>query len=111
MMKTASKAFCRFTTALCMLLLASVATLPVAFAQETTAAIQGTVSDPTGAIVPDATVTATSTSLMKAVSVKTDSHGFYRLNALPPGNYTLELTVTDRTKKTSATQHLPLTVY
>jgi len=89
MMKTASKAFCRFTTALCMLLLASVATLPVAFAQETTAAIQGTVSDPTGAIVPDATVTATSTSLMKAVSVKTDSHGFYRLNALPPGNYTL----------------------
>jgi len=37
--------------------------------------------------------------------------GEFPLSALPPGNYTLELTVTDRTKKTSATQHLPLTVY
>ena len=37
--------------------------------------------------------------------------GEFPLSALPPGNYTLELTVTDRAKKTSATQHLPLTVY
>jgi hypothetical protein len=72
-----------------MLLLACVATLPAAFAQETTAAVQGTVTDPTGAVVPNATVTATSESLIKASSTKTDSHGFYRLNALPPGSYTL----------------------
>jgi len=37
--------------------------------------------------------------------------GEFPLSALTPGNYTLELTVTDRTKKTSATQQLPLTVY
>jgi VWFA-related protein len=37
--------------------------------------------------------------------------GEFPLSALPPGNYILELTVTDRTRKTSATQQLPLTVY
>ena len=37
--------------------------------------------------------------------------GEFRLNALSPGNYTLELTVTDRTRKTSATQQLPFTIY
>jgi len=59
----------------------------VATAQETTAAVQGVVTDPTGAVVPNATVTATSASLIKAASTTTDSHGFYRLNALPPGSY------------------------
>jgi hypothetical protein len=37
--------------------------------------------------------------------------GEFPLSALTPGNYILELTVTDRTRKTSATQQLPLTVY
>ncbi|HEX4575960.1 MAG TPA: carboxypeptidase regulatory-like domain-containing protein [Edaphobacter sp.] len=71
------------------LLLVALAVLPTAFAQETTAAIQGTVTDPTGAVVPDATVVATSDSLISKAAAKTDSHGFYRLNALPPGNYTV----------------------
>lgn len=35
----------------------------------------------------------------------------FPLSALAPGNYTLELTVTDRTRKTSASQQLNLTVY
>ena len=35
----------------------------------------------------------------------------FPLSALSPGNYTLELTVTDRTRKTSASQQLNLTVY
>ena len=35
----------------------------------------------------------------------------FPLSALSPGNYTLDLTVTDRTKKTSASQQLNLTVY
>jgi hypothetical protein len=74
------------------LLLVALALLPPAFAQETTAAIQGTVTDPTGAIVPDANVVATSDSLISKAVAKTDSHGFYRLNALPPGNYTVTVT-------------------
>lgn len=35
----------------------------------------------------------------------------FPLSALSPGNYTLDLTVTDRTRKTSASQQLNLTVY
>jgi VWFA-related protein len=35
----------------------------------------------------------------------------FPLSALPPGNYVLDLTVTDRTKKTSATQRLSMSVY
>ena len=37
--------------------------------------------------------------------------GEFPLSGLPPGNYLLELTVTDRTKKTSASQQLSLAVY
>lgn len=35
----------------------------------------------------------------------------FPLSALPPGDYVLELTVTDRTKKTSATEQISMTVY
>ena len=64
----------------------------VAGAQETTASVQGVVTDPSGALVPNATVTATSDALIKPAATKTDSKGFYRLNALPPGNYVLSVT-------------------
>ncbi|HEU5131140.1 MAG TPA: VWA domain-containing protein, partial [Pyrinomonadaceae bacterium] len=37
--------------------------------------------------------------------------GEFPLSTLPPGNYILDLTVTDRTRKTSASQQLSLTVY
>jgi hypothetical protein len=37
--------------------------------------------------------------------------GEFPLSALPPGNYLLELTATDRARKTSATQQLPFSVY
>jgi hypothetical protein len=37
--------------------------------------------------------------------------GEFPLSSLSPGNYVLELTVTDRTKKSSATQQLNITVY
>jgi VWFA-related protein len=37
--------------------------------------------------------------------------GEFPLSSLTPGNYILELTVTDRTKKTSASQQLHVTVY
>jgi len=37
--------------------------------------------------------------------------GEFPLSALTPGNYVLELTVTDRTRKTSASQQLAISVY
>ena len=73
------------------LLLLAFTLLPTALAQETTGAIQGTITDPTGAVVAGATVVATGDKLIKPAIATTDSHGFYRLNALPPGNYTLNV--------------------
>src|SRR5260370_8670079 len=67
--------------------------LPTALAQETTGAIQGTVTDPSGALVPDATVVAASNSLIAKAVAKTDSQGFYRLNALTPENNTISVNV------------------
>jgi VWFA-related protein len=44
-------------------------------------------------------------------ATNTQYTGEFPLSALPPGNYVLELTVTDRTKKTSASQQLRFTIF
>lgn len=53
------------------------------------ASIQGTVTDPAGAVVPEATVTLTSNETARSVTVTTSGEGFYRFDALAPGIYTL----------------------
>src|ERR1700743_3633837 len=62
-----------------------------ASAQEVTGAIQGPITAPSGAVVAGATLTASSPTLGTPAKATTDSHGFYRFNALPPGTY--EITV------------------
>jgi len=59
------------------------------FAQETTGGLQGTVTDPSGAVVSRAHVVITGTSLVGSKVVDTDSSGYYRFANLPPGEYTL----------------------
>jgi len=56
-------------------------------AQEVTGIIQGTITDQTGAVIAGALIEASSASLGTPAKAKTDSRGFYRLNALPPGTY------------------------
>jgi Carboxypeptidase regulatory-like domain len=87
-MRSIQKLLCSLTAVLSLLLL-TFTLLPIAHAQETTAAVQGVITDPTGAIVTGATVVATSSSLINSAKATSDSHGYYRLNALPPGTYTL----------------------
>ena len=60
-------------------------------AQTTTSTIEGTVTDPNGAVVAGATVTAAGTTLATERSTVTDSDGHYRLSALPAGSYTLTI--------------------
>jgi hypothetical protein len=62
-----------------------------AFAQETTAGIQGTVKDQSGAVVAKATVEVTSPALIGRRKLETDSAGLYRFDQLPPGTYTLSV--------------------
>src|SRR4029077_12119409 len=66
---------------------------PVASAQGVGASadLTGTVTDPTGAEVPNAKVTAIDTGKGGQRSVVTDEHGFYRLAGLAPATYKLSV--------------------
>src|SRR5947199_7170006 len=55
------------------------------------AGIQGTVTDPAGAVVPEATITLTSKETARSVTATTSSEGFYRFSELAPGTYTLSV--------------------
>jgi hypothetical protein len=67
---------------------------PAAFAQATptSGAIQGSVTDPSGAAVPGAQVTLTNTGTNTARTVTTDSAGFYNSGALNAGQYAVKIT-------------------
>ena len=62
-----------------------------AFAQGDRGTITGTVSDPTGAVVPNANIQVTNTDTSAVYKVATTNTGNYTLANLPVGNY--ELTV------------------
>jgi hypothetical protein len=84
-MSRSSKKFGMFAVCLTsMLLLVS-----ALFAQETTGGLQGTVKDPSGAVVGNATVELTGTSLVGKKNLTTDSSGYYRFANLPPSTYTV----------------------
>jgi len=63
-----------------------------AYAQETTGGLQGTVKDPSGAVVPNAKVVVTGSSLVGEKELATDSAGYYRFANLPPGSYSITVT-------------------
>src|ERR1041384_7980528 len=61
-------------------------------AQSTTATLQGTVIDQTGAVVPNAEIKITNTATNLIRTTKTDSTGSYLVPALPIGTYNIEVT-------------------
>src|SRR5215472_893246 len=75
------------------MLLAALTCVHASFGQETTAGLQGTVKDPTGALVPNATVEISGPALIGGSrKVETDTAGAYRFAQLPPGDYNLTVT-------------------
>ena len=56
-----------------------------------TASISGTVTDPSGAVVAGATVTATNVETGVATTLTTNTQGFYSFQSLPLGNYTISV--------------------
>src|SRR5947208_4933109 len=54
----------------------------------------GTVTDPTGAAIPNAEVTATNTATNLSLTTTTNASGLYTLRELPPGTYDLSVTAT-----------------
>jgi hypothetical protein len=59
------------------------------FAQETTGSIQGTVKDPSGAVLPGVTVTVSTPSLVGVKTEVSDGKGYYHFSNLPPGSYSI----------------------
>ena len=63
-------------------------------AQTTTSGdVTGTVTDPTGAVVPNVPVTVTNDATGQAINVASNGSGFYRAANLQPGTYTISATV------------------
>ncbi len=60
-----------------------------AFGQSQNAVLGGSVTDPSGSFIPNATVTVTSSERQFTASVKTDNDGRYSFANLAPGNYDL----------------------
>lgn len=57
----------------------------------TTGAIRGTVTDPQGAVIADATVSVTSQATSQVRTVKTDRDGQYTVGLLPPETYKVRI--------------------
>src|SRR5712691_5816929 len=54
--------------------------------------IEGTVTDPSGAVVPDAQVTLTNVDTGVSTTVPSNADGLFRFPSLPPGRYKLTAT-------------------
>ena len=61
------------------------------FAQSQFGEISGTVTDPNGAVVPNATVTVTGVTVGLSRTATTNAQGFYAFRQLPPGSYNLSV--------------------
>ena len=74
--------------------------------QETVAHIRGIVTDPTGARVPGASITATNTATNIATTIMSAGDGTYEFLSLPVGNYNVSVTKTGF--QTFTAQNIPL---
>ena len=77
-----------FCISICMALFA-IAT--ISHAQNVTGSIVGVVRDPTGAVVPGATVRATNTGTSATFQASSNSEGQYAIRTLPIGEYKVEV--------------------
>jgi Carboxypeptidase regulatory-like domain/TonB-dependent Receptor Plug Domain len=80
---------CVFFVCLAVLFLSASPALPQS---ATTGGLTGTVTDPSGGVIANATVTATSLATGQERSVTTDASGTYKFSLLAAGNYSLKFT-------------------
>lgn len=61
-------------------------------ATATTATVRGHIADPTGALIPGATITITNTDGKAVATTTADATGHYLVDGLPPGSYIVRAT-------------------
>jgi hypothetical protein len=66
----------------------------LAFSQTATTSLRGVVKDPTGALVPGATVTITAASTGASQQTTSNASGVYLFPQIPPARYTVKATAT-----------------
>jgi len=64
----------------------------LAFGQSASTSLRGTVKDPSGALVPNATVTITDKSVDKTLTSVTNGEGAYQFVQIPPAHYLITVT-------------------
>jgi len=72
---------------ICLLALTTITLLPAWAQTISTGSIQGTVTDPNGAVIPNAAVTITNKGTGQAIKVTSSGSGTYTSGPLLPGNY------------------------
>lgn len=77
--------------------------LPVFGQVSTTGSISGTVTDPTGAVVPNASVTVKNKATGKEGNATTSDNGNFNIPGLPTGTYTVTVQATSGFKKSQVT--------
>jgi hypothetical protein len=77
-----------FVASLCL----PIAFIPCTQAQQTLGGVTGTVSDPTGSVLTDTTVTVVGDQTQLTRELKTNASGSYDFVNLPIGTYTLTFT-------------------
>lgn len=80
--------------------------LPAAFAQSDSASVSGTVTDPTGAAVSQATITITNEGTGTERKVTSNESGFYTVTNLQPGTYTVHVEAAGFQSFTQAGNHV-----
>ena len=93
-------------TKLCTILIICLCLAGMAYGQETTGVIEGTVVDAQGARIPGATVLVEGNAFSRTVTA--DSSGFYRLLQVPAGKYSITTSATNFTTERSDDIHVTL---
>ncbi len=101
----AAQAARRIAASMFLLAIATLPFVPAAQAQFR-ASIQGTVTDPSGAVIPGATLTLTDLGTAKILTTTSDANGLYNFNALPPDQFSLVVNMNGFRQK--ALDHLQL---
>jgi hypothetical protein len=83
------------------------------FAQNATTSLRGSIKDPSGAVVPGATITLTDNATGKVLQATSNSAGDYQFNQIPPAKYAIKVSATgfaDQSKVAELLVNQPATI-